>query len=439
MNTISVIGTGYVGLVTGTCLAEFGLNVICMDIDQKKIENLEKGIIPIYEPGLDDLVHKNVKTGRLKFTTNIETAVANSIAIFIAVGTPPRDDGSADMQYVLAAASSIAGCMDSYKVIVDKSTVPLGTARKVDHTIRTILKERNVTCDFDVVSNPEFLREGAAIKDFMHPDRIVIGTDSGKAREIMKNIYRVLYLNNHPMLFTNLETAELIKYAANAFLATKISFINEVSELCEAAGANVQDVAKGMGLDGRIGKYFLHAGPGYGGSCFPKDTKAFVKIGKENGIQMSIVDAVISANEKQKLRMVEKIEKATGNLAGKKLGILGLSFKPETDDMREAPSIVIVKELLKRGAILKVFDPISMGNAQKYIFEGLDIYYSKDEYDAITDADALVLLTEWNQFRSLDLEKIKDLMKDNKFFDFRNIYEKEMMQDFGFEYFAVGR
>lgn len=439
MNTISVIGTGYVGLVSGTCLAEFGLNVICMDVDINKIEGLKKGIIPIYEPGLKELVHKNMASGRLKFTTDIKEAVSSSSAVFIAVGTPPREDGSADLDYVLEAARSIAGCMDSYKVIVDKSTVPVGTGRLVKETVGEVLKSRGLDIKYDVVSNPEFLREGAAIKDFMHPDRIIIGTESEKAREIMKNIYRVLYLNNHPMLFTNLETAELIKYAANAFLATKISFINEISMLCEAVGADVKDVARGMGLDGRIGKYFLHAGPGFGGSCFPKDTKALVSIGKDCGVDMSIVNTVIKANEKQKHRMVEKIEASLGDIKGKTIAVLGLSFKPETDDMREAPAIIIIRELLKRGAVIRAFDPIAMDNAKKYVFSDCVIYYGKDEYDAAENSDAIILLTEWNQFRSLDLERIKDVMKGSSFFDLRNIYEKKMLEEYGFEYYSVGR
>lgn len=444
MNSISVIGTGYVGLVTGTCLSEFGMQVTCMDIDENKINQLKAGKIPIYEPGLESLLEKNYKSGRLKFTTNIKDAVDNSTAIFIAVGTPPREDGSADLQYVLSAAHSIAKNMTSYKLIVDKSTVPVGTGQKVKKIIKETLSERGLNIGFDVVSNPEFLREGAAVRDFMHPDRIVIGNDSEKARNIMKNIYNVLYLIDRPFIFTSIETAELIKYASNAFLATKISFINQIANLCDAVGADVHDVSKAMGLDGRIGKYFLHPGPGYGGSCFPKDTKALENIGKQYDIEMSLIHAVNCANEYQKKHAVHKIKEKMVTLKGKTIGILGLAFKPETDDMREAPSITIINELIKNGAKIKAFDPAAMENAKNYIFfndlfdEG-KLEFCSDEYEAIVGADALVIVTEWNQFRNLDLYKIKQYMKDNYFFDLRNVYDREVIQEVGFNYEGMGR
>ncbi|WP_353737760.1 UDP-glucose/GDP-mannose dehydrogenase family protein [Dehalobacter sp.] len=439
MSKISVIGTGYVGLVTGACLSEFGHRVICLDINQKKIEDLRNGIIPIYEPGLDDVVAKNYQSGRLEFTTDYKTAVCTSDVIFIAVGTPPQDDGSADLEYVLSAAREIAENMDSYKVIVDKSTVPVGTGQLVKRTVREVLEKRNVTINFDVVSNPEFLREGAAVNDFMHPERIVVGSESTKSEEVMREVYRVLYLNNHPFVFTNIETAEIIKYASNAFLATKITFINEISRLCEAAGGDVQQVSKAMGLDKRIGKFFLHAGPGYGGSCFPKDTKALVHIGKQYGLDMSVVNSVIFANHAQKLLMVDKIIAKMGELRNKKIAILGLAFKPGTDDMREAPSITIIQELYKRGAKITVFDPVAMENAKLYAFSGMDIQFAENEYSAVDEAQALVLLTEWNQFRSLDMGLLKEKMKDRYFFDFRNIYDRKELEEQGFIYDGVGK
>ena len=438
-NSISIVGTGYVGLVTGACLSEFGLNVTCMDTDNLKIANLKNNIIPIFEPGLEDLVKKNVTAGRLKFTSDFLEAVNGSQTILIAVGTPPCEDGSADLTHVLSVAESIAERMDSYKVIVDKSTVPVGTGQMVKQKINAVLKKRGVEIPFDVVSNPEFLREGAAVQDFMHPDRIIIGAESDRAIEAMKNVYRVLYLNNNPFLFTNLETAELIKYAANAFLAVKISFINEISDICEKVGADVQQVSKGMGMDGRIGKYFLHAGPGYGGSCFPKDTKALVKIAEVVDSEMGIVKSAMAANARQKMRMAEKIDKALDGLDGKTVGVLGLAFKPETDDMREAPSETIITELIKRGAIIRAFDPVAMDNAKKSEFGSLPIYYAKDEYDAADGVDAIVIITEWNQFRSLDLNRIKNAMIGNVFVDLRNIYTKDMMDQYGFNYHSVGR
>jgi len=451
---ISIIGTGYVGLVTGTCLSEFGMNVTCMDVDEIKIENLRRGILPIYETGLHPLVEKNYSSGRLKFTTNLQETVENSTTIFIAVGTPPRDDGSADLQYVLEAAKSIAEHMNEYKVIVNKSTVPVGTGKQVREVVQAVLACRGLDIDFDVVSNPEFLREGAAVRDFMHPDRVVIGSESERAKEMMKSIYNVLYLIDTPFVFTSVETAELIKYASNAFLATKITFINEIANLCDKIGADVHHISKAMGLDGRIGKYFLHPGPGYGGSCFPKDTKALVNIGQTYDVPMSLVQSVVYANENQKNYMIRKMERSLDDLNGKVIGILGLAFKPETDDMREAPSITIIQELLKRGAKVKVYDPIAMDNARRFAFEqhksarssdwngSLDeteIVYCENGYEALTGTDALVLITEWNEFRSLDLQKVKASMRGNHFFDLRNVYERSEVEPLGFVYEGVGR
>lgn len=436
---ISVIGTGYVGLVSGACLSEFGLQVTCMDNNKNTIDHLLQGEIPIYEPGLKEIVEKNYKAGRLRFTTSYEEAVSNATTVFIAVGTPPREDGSADLQYVLSAARSIAEHMDGYKVIVDKSTVPVGTGRKVKEVIQQVLDERGVDYPFDVVSNPEFLREGSAVGDFMRPDRIVIGCESERAEKVMQEVYRVLYLNNHPFVFTNIETAEVIKYASNAFLATKITFANEMANLCDAVGADVKAVSKAMGLDKRIGKYFLHAGPGYGGSCFPKDTRALAMIGDEAGVEISVVKSVIAANERQKLRMVDKVTAALGDLERKIIAVLGLSFKPETDDVRDAPATTIIRELVRRGAVVKAFDPIAMNNSKRYALEGLDIEYAADEYAAAAGADALILVTEWNQFRSMELSRLRQAMRGNSFFDLRNIYEPETMESAGFNYYGVGR
>ena len=440
MNKIAVIGTGYVGLVSGTCLSDFGMNVTCVDIDIDKIEKLNKGFIPIYEPGLDNLVERNSYYKRLSFTTDIRKAVRENEIIFIAVGTPPAEDGSCDLQYVLQAAKDIALNMNGYKVIVDKSTVPVGTGQKVKETIKAILKERDAPYDFDIVSNPEFLREGEAINDFTHPDRVIIGTESEKAIKIMEEVYRVLYINETPFLVTNIETAELIKYTSNAFLATKISFINELSLLCEKVGGNIQHVASGMGMDNRIGSKFLHAGPGYGGSCFPKDTKALARIGKENGCSLSIVEAAIESNEAQKLRMVNKIENAMEDVKDKTIAILGLAFKPDTDDMREAPAITIVNELYKKGAAFRVYDPQAFKEA-KWRFKNIKdrITYCENEYDAALNSDAVVLITEWNQFRNLNLSKLNESMKDNYFFDLRNIYNGENVTKAGFKYYSVGR
>lgn len=439
-NKISIIGTGYVGLVGGVCLAEFGNNIINVDIDEDKIEMLNNGQIPIYEPGLKELFDRNVKAGRIRFTTNVAEAIQESVVIFIAVGTPPQDDGSADLKYVLDVARSIGKYMNGYKVVVDKSTVPIGTGRKVAEVIKEELLKRDKTYNFDVVSNPEFLREGKAVYDFTHPDRIVIGTESEKARQILQEVYRALYLNNTPFVFTNLETAELIKYASNAFLATKISFINELSALCEVTNANIQTVARAMGMDGRISSKFLHAGPGYGGSCFPKDTRAILKIAEEKGVNLKIIRAGIEANEDQKHRMVDKIKGRLGHdLKGKRIGVLGLSFKPETDDMREAPALTIIPELIKAGAVINAYDPQGIKEATWRLKEyEKDIIYCDNEYEVMKKANALVLITEWNQFRRLDLKKVKDLLNEPIFFDLRNVYEKEEVERYGLEYFGVG-
>jgi len=430
---IAVVGTGYVGLVTGTCFAEFGNEVICVDNDQAKIKSLQEGKIPIYEPGLDVLVAKNIREKRLFFTTNLREAVEKSLVIFIAVGTPSKADGSADLSYIEAVAKDIARYMNGYKVIVNKSTAPVGTGRWIKEVIQ---KNQNEKFPFSVVSNPEFLREGSAIEDFMRPDRVVIGADSSEAIAIMKDLYSPLYLIETPFVITNIETAELIKYASNAFLATKISFINEIANICERVGADVHHVAIGMGLDNRIGRKFLHPGPGFGGSCFPKDTKAIYQLAKKLGYEFKIVKSVIEVNEQQRQLMIEKIKKALGDLKGKTIGILGLSFKPNTDDMRDAPSIPIVQFLVKEGATVKAFDPAAMDNARK-IFP--DVVFCDDTYEVAADSDALIFLTEWNQFRSLDLDRIKKLLRQPVVLDLRNIYEPVKMKEKGFQYYCVGR
>ncbi len=437
---ITLIGTGYVGLVTGVCLADFGNNIICVDNDKEKIDLLNKGQLPIYEPGLKEIMERNRHYKRIEFTTDIKYAVSHSEVIFITVGTPEKEDGDVDLKYVLEVAKDIASYINGYKVVVDKSTVPIGTGKKVAEIIQNILKDRKVNYKFDVVSNPEFLREGKALYDFTHPDRIVIGSESKKAIEIMKEVYRVLKLNDVPFIITNLETAEMIKYASNAFLAMKISYVNEIANLCEKVGADIQVVTSAMGKDGRISPKFLHCGPGYGGSCFPKDTKALAKIGRENNSPLTLVESTIKANQNQKLKMVEKIEKAMEKVKDKTIAILGLAFKPETNDIREAPSIVIIEELYKREAKIKAFDPQAMEEAKKKLKDLKGIIFCKDEYEAIEGADALVIITEWNQFRRLDFTKIKNLMKDNYIFDLRNIYSKEIVEkENGFRYFSVGR
>jgi UDPglucose 6-dehydrogenase len=430
---ICMIGSGYVGLVTGACLAEFGMNIICVDKDETKIEKVRKGESPFYEPGLDDLIEKNVKEGRLSFDTDTKKGVKTSKVIFIAVGTPANSDGSPDLSQVEAVAREVARSIDEYKIIVLKSTVPVGTGKWVKGVIEAELQE---AVPFDIVSNPEFLREGAAVEDFFRPDRVVIGAESERAIERMKEIYNALYLIETPFVISSIETAEMIKYASNAFLATKISFINEIANLCERVGADVHDVARAMGLDGRIGRKFLHPGPGFGGSCFPKDTKALVHLAKGCSCEMEIVQSTIRVNERQRERMIEKIEEEVGDVRGKAIGILGLAFKPNTDDMREASSIFIIQGLQARGARIKAYDPEAMKEAKKIL---QDVIYCKGPYEVAEGSHALVLLTEWNQFRLLDLERIKGLLKEPIFIDLRNVYEPHHVRGLGFRYCGVGR
>ena len=432
---ICVIGTGYVGLVTGTCFADFGVNVACVDKDAGKIAALRKGEIPIFEPGLKELVDKNMREGRLSFTTDLAESIRKALVIFIAVGTPPREDGSADLSYIEEVARTIAANLNGYKVIVTKSTVPVGTGTLVEKIIK---KEQKGNHTFDVASNPEFLREGSAVEDFMRPNRVVIGARSQQAVAIMKDLYSTLYLLETPFVITDIETSELIKYASNAFLATKISFINEMANICERVGADIHMVAKGMGLDQRIGPKFLHPGPGYGGSCFPKDTLAIKNIAREHGYVFKIVEAVIEVNRLQRELMIEKIRKAVGeDLSGRTIAVLGLTFKPNTDDIRESPAIDIVEKLVDLGSIVKAYDPAGLENARKAIPYALT--YSTDPYDAAKDAEALVILTEWNQFRKLDMMKIKSLLRRPRVIDLRNVYDPENMREMGFEYFSVGR
>lgn len=431
---IAMIGTGYVGLVSGTCFSEFGHDVICIDKDLNKIESLKNGIVPIFEPGLELLVKKNVEAGRLSFQTDLKSAVANADAVFIGVGTPSRrGDGQADLTYVFEAAREIAEAVKKYTVIVNKSTVPVGTGKRVEEIFAKI-------CDrdlFDIVSNPEFLREGAAIEDFMRPDRVVVGTRSEAARKVMEAIYRPLSLIRTPLLFTSLESSELTKYAGNAFLAAKITFINEMADLCEKVGADVHDVARGIGLDGRIGNKFLHAGPGFGGSCFPKDTRALFQTSLENDAPLRIVEAVIDINENRKIKMAEKVIAACdGDIRGKKIAVLGLTFKPNTDDMRESPSLNILPKLLEAGAEIHAYDPEGMKEAKELL---PDIKLCKTSYETLENADALVIITEWNEFRALDFDRVKNMMKQPIMIDLRNIYEPEEMIRQGFTYSCIGR
>lgn len=431
---VAMIGTGYVGLVSGACFSHFGHDVTCVDKDEAKIAHLKEGGIPIYEPGLDDLVADNVKAGRLSFTTDLKTAVAESDAVFIAVGTPSRrGDGHADLSYVYAATEEIAEALDGYTVVVTKSTVPVGTGVEVEDIIRRV----NPSAEFDVASNPEFLREGAAIDDFKRPDRVVVGTDSERARAVMRELYRPLYLNETPLMFTGRETSELIKYAANAFLATKITFINEMADICEKVGADVQAVSRGIGLDNRIGSKFLHAGPGYGGSCFPKDTLALVKTAAEVGAPARIVEAVVEINASRKKRMAEKIiEAAGGSVKDKTIAILGLTFKPGTDDMRDSPSLDIVPILQKGGAKVRAYDPQGMEEAEK---DFDDLLMCDGAYHAMEGADLVAILTEWNEFRALDIKKMKDFLKEPILVDLRNIYSPDEMAANGIQYHSVGR
>lgn len=431
---IAIIGTGYVGLVSGACFSEFGIDVTCIDVDVEKISDLQNGKIPIYEPGLEDLVDKNVSAQRLHFTNNLGEAVSEADAVFIAVGTPSRrGDGHADLSYVFAAAKEIANAMKGYTVVVNKSTVPVGTGREVERVIRAECPD----ADFDVISNPEFLREGSAIEDFMRPDRVVIGVETKRAQELMNDLYRPLHLIQTPILFTKLETAELVKYATNAFLATKITFINEVADLCEKVGANVHDIAKGMGLDGRIGNKFLHAGPGYGGSCFPKDTLAMVRTAQSAGVDLSIVEAVVEANKIRKKDMAKRIIKACGgSVEGKTITLLGVTFKPNTDDMRDSPSLDIIPMLSEAGAIIRAYDPAGMEEAKPLL---QNVNWCEDTYEALDGADALVIVTEWNEFRSLNFDRIKEILKGLVVVDLRNIYDPKTMTDAGFQYSSIGR
>jgi UDPglucose 6-dehydrogenase len=431
---IAMIGTGYVGLVSGTCFSEFGIEVVCVDKDARKIELLHQNVMPIYEPGLDALVADNVKAGRLSFTTDLKAAVKDADAVFIAVGTPSRrGDGHADLSYVYAAAEEIADAMDGYTVVVTKSTVPVGTGDEVE----AIIRKRRPDAEFDVVSNPEFLREGSAINDFMRPDRVVIGTDVERARAVMKQLYRVLYLIETPIVFTSRRTSELIKYAGNTFLATKITFINEIADLCEKVGANVHDVAKGIGLDGRIGKKFLHAGPGYGGSCFPKDTLALVKTARDFGAPLKIIETVVAVNDTRKRAMADRVVAACGgSVKGKSVAVLGLTFKPNTDDMRDSPSLDIVPALVEAGAVVRAFDPEGMEEAKKLL---PDITYCDDVYATLAGADCAVVVTEWNEFRALDIGRMKALLTSPVVVDLRNIWDPQEMRDAGFTYVSIGR
>ena len=431
---IAMIGTGYVGLVSGACFSEFGVDVVCVDKDADKIARLNEGQLPIFEPGLEDIVESNEDSGRLSFTTDLAGAVDGAAAVFIAVGTPSRrGDGHADLSYVYAAAGEIAVAMNGYTVVITKSTVPVGTGDEVERIIR----EARPDAEFDVVSNPEFLREGSAINDFMRPDRVVIGTTSERAREVMRQVYRPLYLIETPIVFTTRRTAELIKYAANTFLATKITFINEIADLCERVDADVQDVARGIGLDGRIGAKFLHAGPGYGGSCFPKDTLALVRTAQAAESPMRIVEAVVDINDARKKRMAGKvIEACGGSLAGKTVAVLGLTFKPNTDDMRESPSLEIVPALQAAGAQVRAFDPVGIKEAKK-LLDGIE--WCENAYDAMTGADVVAIITEWNEFRALDFARLRKLMKSPVMVDFRNIYNPDEMAEAGIRYTCVGR
>ena len=434
---IAIAGTGYVGLVSGTCFAEMGINVTCVDIDKDKIERLKNGEIPIYEPGLEEMLLKNVSAGRLKFTTDLKNVLDDVDVVFSAVGTPPDEDGSADLKYVLAVAKTFGQNINKYTIMVTKSTVPVGTAAKVRETINKELAARGVSVDFDVASNPEFLKEGAAIKDFMMPDRVVVGTDSERAKKVMARLYKPFMLSGDRMIFTDIPSAEMIKYAANSMLATRISFMNDIANLCELVGADVNMVRKGIGADTRIGRKFLYAGCGYGGSCFPKDVKALIKTAEKAGYEMHVLKAVEAVNERQKGILFEKLSKHySGDLAGKTIALWGLSFKPETDDMREAPSLVIIDRLLKAGCIVKVYDPVAMTECKRRI--GDVVTYCADIYDAAVDADAVLMLTEWNQFRVPSLSVLKKTMNSLVIIDGRNIYDAEYLAENGFTYYKIG-
>lgn len=435
---IAIVGTGYVGLVTGTCFSEMGVDVTCVDVQESKIDNLKKGIIPIYEPGLDDLVHRNYKAGRLKFTTDLKECLNEVDVVFSAVGTPPDEDGSADLKYVLEVARTIGQNMNKYILVVTKSTVPVGTAQKVKNVIREELNKRNVNLDFDVASNPEFLKEGNAVDDFMKPDRVVVGIESEKAKSLMERLYKPFMLNNYRLIFTDIPSAEMIKYAANSMLATRISFMNDIANLCELVGADVNMVRKGIGADSRIGSKFLYPGCGYGGSCFPKDVKALIKTAEKNGYTMRVLKAVEEVNETQKSILFEKLVKLfNGDLNGKQIALWGLAFKPETDDMREAPALVLIEKLLNAGAKVKAYDPIAMTECRRRI--GDKIEYASDMYDAVLDADALLLVTEWKEFRLPSWGVLKKTMKQPVVIDGRNIYDRNELQEQGFHYTCIGK
>ncbi len=434
---IAVVGTGYVGLVTGTCLSEVGTDVVCIDINDAKVEGLKQGIMPIYEPGLESMVKRNYKKGRLHFSTSLGESIKGAQVAFIAVGTPPDEDGSADLQYVLSVAREIGKNMDDYGVIVTKSTVPVGTSEKVRVAVQEELDRRGVDIPFDIASNPEFLKEGAAIDDFMKPDRIVVGVDSEKARDIMSRLYKPYIMNGHPLIFMDIPSAEMTKYAANAMLATRISFMNDIANLCEIVGADVNKVRRGIGSDPRIGSRFIYAGIGYGGSCFPKDVKALIKTAKENGYDMRLLESVEDVNDDQKEILFHKVTKVLGDdLTGKKFAMWGLSFKPNTDDMRDAPSLIIIDKIIEAGGTVTAYDPVSMEETKRIL--GDKINYVEEPYAALEDADAMLLVTEWSEFKLPDFDVIGDKMKTKRIFDGRNVYDKQEMLDMGFEYYCIG-
>lgn len=434
---IAIVGTGYVGLVSGTCFSEMGINVTCVDVDSRKIESLNKGIVPIYEPGLEEMVTRNAKAGRLKFTTDLRECLDDVEVVFSAVGTPPDEDGSADLHYVLEVARTVGRNIKKHVVFVTKSTVPVGTAKKVKAAIQEEIDKRGVRVEFDVASNPEFLKEGAAVEDFMRPDRVVVGVESERAREIMTRLYRPFMLTNDRMIFTDIPSAEMIKYAANSMLATRISFMNDIANLCELVGANVNMVRKGIGSDTRIGAKFLYPGCGYGGSCFPKDVKALIKTAEQNGYEMRVLKAVEEVNDKQKRVLFEKLQHHyNGDLQGKTIALWGLAFKPETDDMREAPSLVLIDLLLNSGCTVKVYDPVAMEECRRRI--GDKVIYCRDKYEAVVDADALLLVTEWKEFRVPSWEVLRKTMKEQVIVDGRNIYDRNEVEDNGFSYYKIG-
>lgn len=435
---IAMVGTGYVGLVSGTCFAETGVDVVCIDVDSQKIDNLKKGIMPIYEPGLDDMVLRNAEKGRMIFSTSLKDNLEDTEAVFIAVGTPPDEDGSADLKYVLDVARELGQNMDHYMVVVTKSTVPIGTSEKVKNVILEEQEKRGVSIPFDVASNPEFLKEGNAIEDFLKPERIIVGTESEEAEKIMRRLYKPFVLNNHPIIFMDIPSAELTKYAANSMLATRISFMNDIANFCEIVGADINSVRKGIGSDSRIGSKFIYAGVGYGGSCFPKDVKALIKTAGENNYSLDILKAVEYVNNRQKEVLFSKVkDHFNGDLSGKRFAIWGLSFKPNTDDMREAPSLVIIDKLLDAGASVIAYDPVAMEESRRRTGDRID--YANDQYEALVDADALLLVTEWNEFRTLNYKVLAKLMKDRLIFDGRNLYEPSEMKEFGFTYYGIGR